>query len=109
MSRFKNREAEGYISVITLFELFSGAMLSSKLKESLEDIRMLREWFEVIPIDEHIAYIASKKFAELKRNGKPIDIRDLLISSCAISRNMELLTQNKKHFENIAELKLAAE
>ena len=101
-----NREVEASISVITLFELYSGALLSSNEKKRLEEVEQLIQWFNIIDINEMIIYIASKIFVDLRRKGKLIDIRDILIAACAVSKGRSILTQNKKHFRNIEGLKV---
>ena len=106
IDKVKRREVEASISVITLFELYSGALLSSNSIKRLEEVDLLIQWFNVISIDDRAAFIASKIFVELRRKGKIIDIRDILIASCAIHRNLRLLTRNKNHFKNIEGLHL---
>ena len=100
------REIEASISVITLFELYSGAFLSSNEDKRLEEIEQLIQWFNIINIDEKIIFTASKIYVSLRKKGKLIDIRDILIAASALSRGLGILTLNKKHFRNIEGLKL---
>ena len=54
--------------------------------------------------------ICARKASEIskdqKKAGKTMEIRDLFIASTAIANNCALATLNKKHFQNIKELKL---
>jgi predicted nucleic acid-binding protein len=102
----KKRELEASISVITLFELYCGALLLSNSIKRLEEVELLIQWFDIIDINKKVIYIASKIFVDLKRKGRLIDIRDILIASCAIQRDLEFLTQNKAHFKDIKGLRI---
>jgi len=48
---------------------------------------------------------AAKIYAELKQKGRLIDDGDLLIAAQCITNDYTLVTNNTKHFQNIAELK----
>lgn len=102
----RKRNIEASISVITLFELFTGAFLSSNQVKRLEEVELLIQWFNIADINKEVVYVASKIFVDLKSKGKLVDIRDILIVSCAVYHNLSLLTKNKEHFKNIEELKL---
>tara|TARA_Y100000034_G_scaffold133857_1_gene200675 strand:- start:5123 stop:5494 length:372 start_codon:yes stop_codon:yes gene_type:complete len=92
-------EFEIFISVITLFELL--------LRETdLEEIEIFRRKVNVLDFDEESSRKSSDIHKELKRKGKIIEFRDVFIAAICIVNNCELVTFNKKHFENIKELKL---
>ena len=61
---------------------------------------------DLLDFESRAARKASDVQKELKAEGKVIEIRDLFIASIAIANNCTLATLNKKHFENIKELKL---
>ena len=91
---------EGYelvTSSICYFEYMSGSKNKSFDKLLFENI-------EVIAFDKNQAYIASQIFKDLKKRNTLIEFRDILISSCAISEDINLATLNKKHFERINDL-----
>lgn len=92
-------EYEVFISSISIFELF-------QRETNLYSIEKLLFKINILDFNELSARKASEIIEDLKRKGKMIDIRDLFIASIAISNNCTLATLNKKHFENIKELKL---
>ncbi|MBI2647420.1 type II toxin-antitoxin system VapC family toxin [Candidatus Woesearchaeota archaeon] len=106
IKKIKNKELEAYISVVTLFELYVGALLSINPKKRFEDVEILLNWFNIIEINKEIMLIAAKIHVELRKKGFMLEIQDVLIGATAISMNIGLLTNNKKHFEKINGLQL---
>ena len=95
----KIKECEVFVSVISLFELL--------LRETnLDKIEMVRDRVEIVEFNEQASRKASSIFKDLKKIGKLIDIRDVFIAAICITQNYELATFNKKHFENIKELRI---
>jgi tRNA(fMet)-specific endonuclease VapC len=45
-------------------------------------------------------------YAQLRKEGKPIDDIDLLIAGIALENNLVLVTNNRKHFERIPQLEI---
>lgn len=90
---------EVFIASISIFELF--------LRETnTYPIEKLIFESNILDFSEICARKASDISKELKSKGRIIEIRDLLIASTAIVNNCTLATFNKKHFENIKELRL---
>ncbi len=104
--KIKKGDIQPHLSSITLFELYFGAFLSKKPKEAIEDIKSISSWMETIPIENETAYIGAIILAKLKNKGVLIEIRDVLIAASAVSKNLPLVTKNKKHFEKIPGLEL---
>ena len=100
----KNKKAQAFVSVITTFELYNGALLSPNPKQKLEDLNIMLGSIELISFDNTQSYVASKIYAYLVKKGIKLEMRDILIASCAIAKNMKILTNNKKHFNRIPEL-----
>lgn len=106
---FKKLEAgklKAFISSATSFELYCGAFLSNNKEQEFVKIDNLLKWFEIISVDKFVSFLSAKIFAELRKKGALSEVRDILISACAISKRLILATKNKIHFENISELKL---
>lgn len=99
------KKVEGYISAITDFELHNGALLGKDPKRKLEELEEILGIVEIVNLEHAEACAASKIYSNLVRQGLPLEIRDVLIAGCAVSRNLALLTKNRKHFERIEELK----
>jgi predicted nucleic acid-binding protein len=104
--KIEKNTIQGFISSVTLFELYYGALLSPKSKEALDDIRKISSWLETIDVNNNVAFITAKILSSLKKKGEIIDIRDALIAASAISRNIPLATENKKHYSKINGIEL---
>lgn len=87
------------ISVITKYEIYSGA--TSKQKSFWDRVF---ENIPVIPFDEDCADTSVAVNSALKRKRKQIALADLLIASTALTHNLPIATLNRKHFERIMEL-----
>jgi len=95
----KYPSAATFISSITLFEL--------NLRETnIEEIKLFVHYFQILPFTDLCAIKASIVSKDLNRKGLALDFRDIFIAVTCIVNNCSLLTLNKKHFENIEELKL---
>jgi len=94
------------MSVITLMELYYGAHKSQKISSNLAKIKTLELSFEIIPISEESAEIFGMTKAQLEKEGSSLDDVDLMIASCALTKNLVLVTNNVRHFRRIEGLKL---
>ena len=106
LDKIQGKHFEAYISVITVFELYTGAFLSNNSKKRFEDVETLLAWFNVIDVNKQIMLLASKINVYLRKKGTIIGIQDIIIAASAISVNIPFLTNNKKHFKNIQELEI---
>jgi predicted nucleic acid-binding protein len=61
---------------------------------------------EVDITDKETAEIAALVYSKLKKKGKLIEDADLLIATSCLQNGYTLVTNNIKHFENIADLKI---
>ena len=92
--------SETFITSVSTFELLLRKTNIYQVENFIKDLNLL-------DFDSRAARKASNIQKELMAVGKIIDIRDLFIASTAITNGCILATLNKKHFENIKELKLA--
>ena len=93
------KDSEVYITTISIFELL--------LRETnLDAIEKLLLRTTILDFSELSARKAAEIFKDLKRKGKIIPLRDLLIASTTISNNCALATLNVKDFRNVKNLKL---
>ena len=97
---------DGYISALTVFELYYGANLSDNPKKNIRLVNELLSIFTVLDLTPNICKLSGKIGAELKKNGVGIDFRDLLIGATALHLNLVLVTSNVKHFSRIKGLKV---
>ena len=91
------------ISYITYFEILKGL----EYKQATKQITTFKDFISqcsLINIDKNSIQISSKIYGNLRRKGVSIGISDLLIAGIAIKHELQLITNNTKHFENIEEL-----
>jgi len=95
------------MSVISLAELYEGVFCS---KNQAKDEKVLKEFLNksitVIDINEAISKIFAKERCRLRKSGQLIDNFDLLIASTALYYKLTVLTNNRKHFERVTDLKI---
>ncbi len=99
--------AEIATTAITAFELYYGALKSSRVQENMAAVRELLDRLEVIDLDEGVAELAARHLARLESRGQPIELADLFIGCAALSRGMALVTRNVDHFRRIEGLRVA--
>ncbi len=102
----KRRNIPMYISSLTLCELYRGAFLSADSETEQKNIFRLLMNTEFAALSKKACEIFGKYNAYLSKIGKITQEVDLMISSIAISKDLILVTRNKKHFENIPDLKI---
>lgn len=93
-------------SVINLFELYTGAYKSVDADKKIKDIEELSQKLIIIDLKHKDSHLAGKIKALLEEKGMILETRDILIGSIALSNNLHLKTNNKKHFSRIEGLKL---
>jgi len=91
------------ISVITLGELFAGAHKSLHPKRNLEITANFINDFEleIIGVDQLTVETYALMRSGLEKQGQRLEDFDLLIAATAQTHDLELVTNNKKHFSRI--------
>ncbi|MEX0567791.1 MAG: type II toxin-antitoxin system VapC family toxin [Candidatus Njordarchaeota archaeon] len=93
-----------YITIINLYELVRGDVLAGfDAKDSKKDYEKV---FMVLHFDNRAMIKASEIYAVLRRKGKLIDERDLMVGAICLSNNLPLATLNKKHFDRLKQFGL---
>ncbi len=91
----KETEAEWHTTAINIFEIWS------ERNAKQQNIENLIQGLKKQNLDEDAAIKAGEIRRRLKETGDTIEIRDIFIASICIENNLELLTNNKKHFERL--------
>jgi len=91
-----------FISTITVFELYAGA-ITERHKQDLE--KLLR-WIEIIPFTKEIAERSAKIYKELKAENQLIEFRDIFIGATALEKELSIITLNEAHFKRIKGIKI---
>lgn len=94
------------ISAITLAELLYGAYNSSNIERNLSRIKDFEDAVNVLALDRACLEQFAKIKAKLKAEGKMLDDFDILIAATAIKNDCNIVTNNIKHFERIAGIKM---
>jgi len=102
----KTKKLTVYMTLITVFELYRGARLSPKPERSLEEVKTLQSYINVLPFNEKTAEIASEICVSLEKRGEPLEIRDIFISASARMYGIPLTTRNVMHFERISDVEV---
>lgn len=98
---------EQFTSAVTVGELFQGAFRSSARARHLTNIeeRVLPA-VTVLPYDVPVARIFGRIRAEFEASGNILPDADLQIAATALRHDLELVTGNVRHFEQIPDLRL---
>lgn len=98
-------KSQCYISEITIAELTYGAYKSNRVNENLHLIDRFVSEVQVVPFVEAIDFYAQEK-NRLRALGTPVEDFDLLIAASARVRDLILVTDNVRHFQNISGLEV---
>ena len=95
----KGKVSGYYTTCISLFEFLRGiAFLGKDVADFKRD---LEENFTVLCLDNRSVMTASKIYAELRREGRPLSDPDLIIGSICIANGLTLVTNNARHFSRL--------
>jgi len=92
-------------SIITYYEIVSGL----KHRDAHNQLTLFLEFTAqntILPFTQEVADVAAEVYADLRKNGQPIDDIDLLIAGTAITNGLILVTDNRKHFDRIVQLEV---
>ncbi len=84
-----------YISEIVLYEFIRGTKDIAEAKKTIE------ESFAVLFHDNRVIGKAASIWVELRKDGKVLDDRDILIAATAIVNDLELLSRNVGHYRGL--------
>jgi len=93
-------------TIINVFELYSGAFKVSNSEKRVKDLEKFLDSIKIFKFTLDSAKEAGKQRAELEKQGQVIDMRDIFIGAIALSENLPIKTNNKKHFSRIEGLKI---
>jgi tRNA(fMet)-specific endonuclease VapC len=107
LRRFERlRPGEAAISVVTFGELMYGAEKSSHRSSAIEQLRELLLFLPSLPLPEGSGEAYGKIRADLESRGQMISNNDLWIAAHAIALDVTLVTNNKKKFRRVRNLKI---
>lgn len=95
------REQGLALSAVSLAELYEGVYYSRDPQESDKRLHDFLKRVSLVGIDEEACKLFGKERGRLRAQGKRIGDFDLLIGITARQHRLTLLTNNRRHFENI--------
>jgi tRNA(fMet)-specific endonuclease VapC len=95
---------EYHTTVVNEFELLAGAIQLGAGRENAA--RMLLSRFHILDMDRKAAQEAAAIYADCRRKGKEIPMRDAMIAGIAKIHGCSLVTGNAKHFGRVSGLKV---
>lgn len=94
------------ISIITYYEILNG-LLYKDAKKQLGKFEEFAGLNKILPLTVKTVTISANIQAELRKNGTEIGHADTLIAGIAIAGDLQLITNNTKHFKRIKNLEIA--
>ena|SRR3990167_5259732 len=91
-------------TTITEMELWYGE--SQRVRPNFKTLELTFNAIQRLALDSESARMAGRIWSGLKRAGKEIDLRDVMIGAIALRHNATLHTRNLKHFERIPGLRV---
>ena len=95
-----------HLSVITEGELRFGAAQSEHQHRTLAKLEAFLAPLQILPFMPEDAAVYAQLRAGLQKSGKPIGALDMLIAGHALSRDLVLVTNNRREFSRVPGLKL---
>ena len=92
------------ISIVSLAELQEGIARSATPEVDAAILRGFLTTVTVVDLDEDTCRIFGRERARLRAEGNLIGDLDLLIGATAVRHGLTLLTNNRRHFERLADL-----
>lgn len=87
------------VSVISVFELFTGIAQSNDPSDEHERVLEVVETKDILPVDWPVATKAGRLHGELVNDGNRVDVRDCLIAATALTVEEPVVTRDVDHFE----------
>lgn len=94
------------LSLISLGELWEGVMFSRSPAGDQAELEEFLSLVSLIGIDEAISRRFGQLRGQLRKQKRKVADFDLLIAATALEHNLTLLSNNRRHFEDIEGLRL---
>jgi tRNA(fMet)-specific endonuclease VapC len=108
--RLNDLQAEGLgLSVISLAELYEGVYYSRDPAESEKGVDGFLRVVSLVGLDPETARLFGRERGRLRAIGRTVADLDLLIGATALRHDLTLLTNNRRHFETIEDLRIESQ
>mgnify|MGYP001568955114 CR=1 FL=1 len=102
-------EEELFTSIVCVAEVLEGIYDTENEDQRLSQLNEFLQDIQALIVDRKVADQFAKIRSDLRKKGNLIENMDILIASTALVNKLTLVTNNKKDFERIEELKLYSE
>src|SRR3989344_6352167 len=104
---FKEQEEKCVLAttIVNIFELYYGAYKSPYVVNEIKAVEELIKRLLILNFSVRATKEAGKQKAQLEKDGKTIEFRDVFIGAISLVENFAFKTNNKKHFERIMGLR----
>ena len=107
ITKLRSLRKEGLaVSVVSLAELYGGIYYSTNPKTNEDALNGFLNGLTILGVEEEICKAFGKERGRLRQKKKMIGDFDLLIASTCLCHNFTLLTNNRRHYEMVKELKI---
>ena len=89
------------ISIISLAELYEGVIYSGNPEGNERTLLDFLGGIPLIMLDDETCRIFGRERGRLRRAGRMIGDFDLMIAATSLRHNLTLLTNNRRHFEQV--------
>ncbi len=96
------------VSVVSLAELYEGVYYSRNPEGNERALHDFLTDVDVIGVDDGICRVFGRERGKLRQQGKLVGDFDLLIAATCLRNGFTLLTNNRRHFEQIEALTMAS-
>ena len=97
------------VSFITVGEILYGAKKKKWSETKIEDAKQKLKSVVIVPYDYELCVRYGELKAALESGGITVALHDLWIAACALRHSIPLMSNNRRHFENIPGLELISE
>jgi tRNA(fMet)-specific endonuclease VapC len=100
---YLRQHAKINFSIVTYYEILSG-LKHCDARQQLTSFQDFAAQNIVLPLTLESVTLSAETYAELRRQGQPLDDMDLLIAGIALANDLVLVTHNTNHFARIEPL-----
>jgi tRNA(fMet)-specific endonuclease VapC len=96
------------VSIISLAELYEGIHYSRDPVRSEASLQQFLTGLSVLPIDDEVCRIFGRERGRLRQQGRTIGDFDLLIAATCLRHQLQICTNNRRHFEAVEGLSVVS-
>jgi tRNA(fMet)-specific endonuclease VapC len=94
------------VSIISLAELYEGIHYSRDPVRSEASLQQFLAGLSVLAIDDEVCRIFGRERGRLRQQGRTIGDFDLLIAATCLRHQLQICTNNRRHFEAVEGLSI---